>query len=196
VTLARETVNDIRSGAVAKEKLVISKTVKSENQYKDPNKMANVIAARKLKEQGYEVVPGMKVSYIVTNGHKVPQEVEPSLEDKVFPKEPDWEYYTERMALMISRITEGIIPEHELDYKGLVSGQQQKSLFSDGFSKPDEAQETEEEEVEEFEADEEESELANDTGKKANKKRGKSQTRKKRKRPEKGEGATNLEDFL
>ncbi len=136
VTYSRETINRIKKGEIPPEKLVISKSVKSESSYKDPNKMANVIAMRKLKKLGYEVVPGMKVSYIVTDGHKVPQEVEPFIDDQPFSEKPDLDYYTERMALTISRITEGIVPEHELDYNGLVSGVQQKSLFSEDFAKP------------------------------------------------------------
>ena len=134
IKYARDTINDIKKGNIPPEKLVISKTVKSESSYKDPNKMANVIAMRQLKELGYEVVPGMKVSYIVTNGHKVPQDVEPFIEDRACNNEPDLDYYTERMALTITRITDGIVPEYELDYKGLVSGSQQKSLFSGDFS--------------------------------------------------------------
>ncbi|WP_455392928.1 DNA-directed DNA polymerase [[Eubacterium] cellulosolvens] len=163
VKYARETVNNIKRGEIPLEKLVISKSVKAENQYKDPDKMANVIAMRQLKKLGYEVVPGMKVSYIVTNGHKVPQEVEPHIEDREFNKEPDWDYYTERVALTISRITDGIIPEYELDYQGLVSGSQQKSIFSEDFAKlePEPASEDneEEDEGEDQAIDEEEEEL-------------------------------------
>ena len=151
VEYCRSVVSDIKRGEIPPDKLVISKTVKAESQYKDPNKMANVIAMRKLKKLGYEVVPGMKVSYLVTDGHKVPQEVEPYIENREQPEGPDLEYYTERMALMISRITDGIIPEHELDYQGLVSGSQQKSIFSDAFTKPTPAPEKEPED--EFEDD-------------------------------------------
>jgi DNA polymerase I len=217
VKLARETVGDIKRGNIPLEKLVISKTVKAENQYKDPNRMANVIAMRQLKKMGYEVVPGMKVSYIVTNGHKVPQEVEPHIEDREFTKEPDWEYYTERMALTISRITDGIIPEYEMDYKGLVSGSQQKNLFSDVFTQPEPeevdkedeaekstAEETGEEEEEVFEPDEEfveelkaaagtDSKVEAEESKKP--KAGKSK-KKRKKRTKVVKSGAKLEDFL
>src|SRR5256886_12657529 len=49
------------------EMLVISRTVKEENQYVNPDSMSNVIAARKLEQMGEEFMPGMKVSWIVTD---------------------------------------------------------------------------------------------------------------------------------
>jgi DNA polymerase I len=134
VNYAREVIGDLKIGNIPPDKLVISKSVRAENQYKDPNKMSNVIAMRKLKEWGYEVVSGMKVSYIVTDGQKVPKEVEPTIEGRPLEKQPDWKYYTERMATTIYRITEGLIPDHELNYEGLITAPQQKSLFSDSFS--------------------------------------------------------------
>ena len=134
VEYSRDVIGELKKGNIPPEKLVISKSVRAENQYKDPNRMANVIAMRKLKEWGYDVVSGMKVSYIVTDGHKVPQEVEPTIDGRPLEKEPDWDYYTERMATTIYRITEGLIPDYELNYEGLMTGSQQKSLFSDSFS--------------------------------------------------------------
>src|SRR5207302_501180 len=59
------------------EALVISRTVKEENRYVNPNSMSNVIAARKLEQLGEEFMPGMKVSWIVTDSKKSPMEVEP-----------------------------------------------------------------------------------------------------------------------
>src|SRR5207253_1816125 len=52
------------------EMLVISRTVKEENQYVNPDSMSNVIAARKLEQMGEEFMPGMKVSWIVTDHKK------------------------------------------------------------------------------------------------------------------------------
>ncbi len=136
ISYARKVISDIKTSKIPIDKLVISKTVKNENQYKDPNKMANVIAMRKYKELGYEFVPGMKVSYIVTNGHKVPQEVEPYIDGREIELVPDLEYYAERMALTMSRITEGMDSETEWDSKALLTGVQQKSIFSQSFEKP------------------------------------------------------------
>src|SRR3989442_13030203 len=61
------------------EMLVISRTVKEENQYVNPDSMSNVIAARKLEQMGEEFMPGMKVSWIVTDHKQSPKEVEPYL---------------------------------------------------------------------------------------------------------------------
>src|SRR3989442_11985176 len=74
------------------EMLVISRTVKEENQYVNPDSMSNVIAARKLEQMGEEFMPGMKVSWIVTDHKKSPMEVEPYLSGAKFEKMPDWEY--------------------------------------------------------------------------------------------------------
>src|SRR5256886_12708056 len=74
------------------EMLVIPRTVKEENQYVNPDSMSNVIAARKLEQMGEEFMPGMKVSWIVTDHKKSPMEVEPYLSGAKFEKMPDWEY--------------------------------------------------------------------------------------------------------
>src|SRR2546430_1699321 len=73
------------------EMLVISRTVKEENQYVNPDSMSNVIAARKLEQMGEEFMPGMKVSWIVTDHKKSPMEVEPYLSGAKFERMPDWE---------------------------------------------------------------------------------------------------------
>ena len=136
IDYARNIITNVKNGEVDIDKLVISKTVKPENQYKDPDKMANVLAMRKLKELGYEFVPGMKVSYLVINGHKVPQEVEPYIDGRQVTVTPDWDYYAERMALTMARITEGLDTETDWDQKALLTGVQQKSLFSESFRHP------------------------------------------------------------
>jgi DNA polymerase I len=129
VSKAKEIVQDILGGKVPKEKLVISRTVKPERSYVNPERMVNVLVARKLKEMGYEFVPGMKVSWIVTNSKKTPQEVEPFIDGKDFKHEPDWEYYANRVATTIARVTEVF----GWDEKSLLGGMQQKTLFSDDF---------------------------------------------------------------
>ncbi len=136
ISYARKTITDVKSGEISTEKLVISKTVKDESQYKDPNRMANVLAMRQLRDMGYDVVPGMKVSYIVTNGHKVPQAVEPFLDGRPLSNQPDLDYYAGRMARTMARITEGMDAETEWDSKALLTGVQQRSLFSESFTQP------------------------------------------------------------
>jgi len=116
------------------EMLVISRTVKEENQYVNPDSMSNVIAARKLEQMGEEFMPGMKVSWIVTDHKKSPMEVEPYLSGAKFEKVPDWEYYARRVAQTLAYVTE----VYGWDEKALLTGKrsQQKSLSGDDFSEP------------------------------------------------------------
>ena len=71
----------------------------------------------------------MKVSWIVTDGNVVPQEVEPYISGAEFEGEPDYRYYAERLAQTASRITE-VFGWTEKD---LMLGSQQKTLFDGGF---------------------------------------------------------------
>ncbi len=111
--------------------LVISRTVKEENQYVNPDSMSNVIAARKLEQMGEEFMPGMKVSWIVTDHKESPMQVEPYLSGAKFEKRPDWEYYARRVAQTLAYVTE----VYGWDEKALLTGKrsQQKSLSSDDF---------------------------------------------------------------
>jgi DNA polymerase I len=134
VDAARTIVAIVRKGHVPVEKLVISRTVKAVDSYMDPDRMANVQAMRKLVERGYEFVPGMKVSYIVTNSKKTPQEVEPYIDGVPFEHTPDWEYYAERIAASLARVTEVF----GWDENSLLSGIHQQSLFSTAFVRTEE----------------------------------------------------------
>jgi DNA polymerase I len=78
---------------------------------------------------GYEFVPGMKVSWIVTNSGKTPQEIEPYISGKKFECTPDWKYYAGRVAQTIARATENF----GWSEKDLLTGSQQAGLFSDAF---------------------------------------------------------------
>jgi DNA polymerase I len=130
VATAKTVVKNIQKGNVEKNKLVISRTVKPESNYVNPDRMVNVLIARKLKEMGYEFVPGMKVSWIVTNSKKTPQEAEPYIDGRDFEFDPDWEYYARRVAMTISRVTEVF----GWDEKTLLGGGRQKTLFSEDFT--------------------------------------------------------------
>jgi len=127
VKYARGIITDIKEGKVPLEKLVISKTVKEVSSYKDPDKMANVQAMRKLVKLGYDYVTGMKVSWIVINSSITPQEVEPYVDGREFNFKPDWDYYARRTAMSLARVTDVF----GWDEKELLTGIQQKSLFSD-----------------------------------------------------------------
>lgn len=142
VALARETVQSIARGKVAVEDLVISRTCKTEDSYKDPETQTTVQVARKLQELGYEFTPGMKVSWVVTNGRKTPIEVEPYVSGRKFEKAPDHEYYARRVAMTLARVTDSF----GWDTQDLLTGAQQKSLFSYGDGEPSKAQKKAEDE--------------------------------------------------
>jgi DNA polymerase I len=126
ISLARETVTSIAKGNVDAANLVISRSCKTEDSYKDPDNQSTVQTARKLTAMGYEFVPGMKVSWIVTNGRKTPIEVEPYVSGRKFDKTPDYEYYARRVAMTLARVTDTF----GWDTQELLTGTQQKSLFS------------------------------------------------------------------
>ena len=90
------------------EKLVISRSVKDENSYANADSMANVRAARKLQERGERFIPGMKVSWIVTDSNVTPQEVEPYVDGEDFKDEPDWQYYARRVEETVNRVLESL----------------------------------------------------------------------------------------
>jgi DNA polymerase I len=130
VKIARKWVGDIMQGKVPVEKLVISRSVKDFKSYSDPKRLAHVQAAEKLMALGYEFVPGMKVSWIVTNSCKTPQEIEPYISGKKFECTPDWKYYAGRVAQTIARATENF----GWSEKDLLTGSQQSGLFSGAFN--------------------------------------------------------------
>ena len=127
VLYAKETIQKTLKGEVPTDKLVISRSAKSFESYKDASRMANVQVAKKLMELGYEFQPGMKVSWVVTNSKKTPQECEPFILGKEFEKKPDYKYYAERLAQSVTRVTE-IFGWNE---KRLLTGQQQQTLFDE-----------------------------------------------------------------
>lgn len=106
VAYVRETVQNTLNGKVDPKELVISRTCKGVKAYANPERMANVQAARKMVALGYDFIPGMKVSWIVTDGSVVPQRVEPYISGKKFEHQPDYKYYAGRLAQTASRITE------------------------------------------------------------------------------------------
>jgi DNA polymerase I len=131
VLYAKETIQKVLRGDVPAEKLVISRSAKSFDSYKDASRMANVQVAKKLMELGYEFQPGMKVSWVVTNSKKTPQECEPFILGKEFEKKPDYKYYAERLAQSVTRVTEIF----GWDEKRLLTGHQQQTLFNETKAK-------------------------------------------------------------
>ncbi|MEF8832715.1 MAG: DNA polymerase domain-containing protein [Candidatus Thermoplasmatota archaeon] len=129
VDRAKEWIREVRNGQIEMEKLVISRTCKRFGYYKNPDSMPNVQAARKMKELGHKFTPGMKVSWVVTDAEKTPQEVEPWLLDHEIEKGADWKYYAERIAKTLARVTEVF----GWDKEALLAGNKQSNLFSDDF---------------------------------------------------------------
>ena len=109
VDYAKDIISKISRGdrEIPIQKLVISRSVRDESEYANSDSLANVRIARKLKEMGETFVSGMKVSWIVTNSKKSPQEVEPYIEGQPFEYTPDWLYYSKRVSETLNRILEG-----------------------------------------------------------------------------------------
>lgn len=132
IDVARATISTILKGKVPIDSLVISRTCKEFSYYKNPDRQAWVQTAKKMIKLGYNFIPGMKVSWIVTNSKKTPQEVEPYIDGRDFAHKPDWNYYAHRVALSVARVTE----IYNWDAQALQTGISQRTLFSESFSKP------------------------------------------------------------
>ena len=137
VTYTRNVIDDLMKGKIDPSRLVISRSVREESQYKASENMINVRVYKKLKELGYEVVPGMKVSWIVTDSRSSPQKFEPWVEGRPLPQgtRPDYRYYATRLAATIARVTDSF----GWDDKSLVSGVQQTSLKDNDYETKREA---------------------------------------------------------
>ena len=129
MAMVKGMIRDTLSKNVDVADLVISRTCKDPASYENPGRMSNVQAASKMIAGKYNFIPGMKVSWIVTNGDVVPQQVEPYMSGVEFTAEPDYNYYAERLAQTASRITE-VFGWTEKD---LLAGSQQKTLFDNDF---------------------------------------------------------------
>ena len=129
---ARELVGEVQDGKVPVERLVIARTVRPEEQY-NASTRENLPFLRVFKQllaEGFDVIPGMKVAWVVTNARKTPQEVEPWVEGRRFPvdKRPDYPYYAERVAQTLARVTE-VFGWNAAD---LLQGSRQRTLGDGG----------------------------------------------------------------
>jgi DNA polymerase, archaea type len=108
VRRSRELVAAVRGHEVPVERLVIARAVRGEGEYNATTRDALPFLRvyRQLRTEGYDVVPGMRVAWVVTDSRKSPQEVEPWVEGRAFTKQPDWEYYADRLAQTLARVTE------------------------------------------------------------------------------------------
>jgi DNA polymerase, archaea type len=103
-----ELVQAVRDRTVPVARLVISRTVRAEGEYNESTRDALPFLRiyRRLRDEGYDVIPGMRVAWIVTDSRKSPQEIEPWVEGRPFTKEPDFGYYADRVAQTLARVTE------------------------------------------------------------------------------------------
>ncbi len=129
LALAKRTIQDTLAGRVDPSDLVISKTCKGLDAYENPDRMANVQAAKKLMALGYDFIPGMKVSWIVTNAKSAPMTVEPWVSGSEFRARPDYRYYAERLSKMAGMVTDVF----GWDEKDLMMGSQQATLLDGGM---------------------------------------------------------------
>lgn len=123
--LVRGTISDVLEGKVGPQDLVISRSCAGLDAYENPDRMANVQCAKKLMEMGYDFIPGMKVSWVVTDATKTPQVVEPFVSGVPFNHVPDYRYYAKRLAQMAGRVTE----VYGWSEDELLRGSRQKTLF-------------------------------------------------------------------
>ena len=126
IDYARGVISDLKKGKIDINKLVISKTCKPFDHYKNPDSMANVRTAKKLQAMQYPFTPGSKVSWIVTNSSVSPAEVEPYLDGVPFADKPDLMYYAGRLAKTIGRVGEAFGWPADM----LIEGKEQQALFA------------------------------------------------------------------
>ena len=118
-------IREIKEGELDLEDLIITKNVKAPQHYVNPESMAGVQAATKLKARGYPWLAGTKVSWIVTNSSETPMEVEPYIENADYDIRPDRDYYAKRIVNTLSDIANVF----DWDDMGLRSGTKQLKLF-------------------------------------------------------------------
>jgi DNA polymerase, archaea type len=126
VRRSRELVGAVRSRQVPVDRLVIARTVRPESEYNESTRDALPFLRvfKQLRSEGYDVIPGMRVAWIVTDSRKSPQEVEPWVEGRPFTKEADWDYYADRVAQTLGRVTEVF----DWDAAALLRGTHQRRL--------------------------------------------------------------------
>ena len=118
-------IKEIKEKELNLEDLIITKNVKAPQHYVNPESMAGVQAATKLKARGYPWLAGTKVSWVVTNSNETPMEVEPYIENIDYGIKPDRDYYAKRIVNTLSDIA-GVF---DWDDMGLRSGTKQLKLF-------------------------------------------------------------------
>ena len=143
VEFAKERVQALRDQTVPARDVVLAKSCKGRvvrtpvksisdvdftKDYTNPESMAQVRVAKQRIELGLGFTSGMKVSFLVTDARQRPMAVTPWLdtEEQADSREYDGQFYAERLATALGRITEAF----GWDAKELMAGNRQTSLFS------------------------------------------------------------------
>lgn len=118
VELSRRELKRIAEGDVKLEELVISKTAMDESSYKvmtrkttgmairAEDRLPQLQAVKKAQKLGVYIPAGMKVSWIVTNSRRSPQQVEPYVDGIPFTATPDYVYYRDKLCDALLRVLE------------------------------------------------------------------------------------------
>ena len=142
INLAKSVITEVQQGKVQTSDLIVSRSCKGswdkksgkwvfDKIYANPDSLPYVRAAKERISRGLQFTPGMKVGYIITNSKLSPMEVKAWLVDEIGgePPKPDPQYYVNRLAKSLGRITSALkFDEAQLkDYAKNPSTQ--KSLF-------------------------------------------------------------------
>jgi DNA polymerase I len=143
VEYAKERVQALRDGTVPARDVVLAKSCKGRvvrtpvksvedvdfsKDYTNPDSMAQVRVAKQRIEHGLGFTSGMKVSFLVTDARQRPMAVTPWLDTEEQDESVayDGQFYAERLAAALGRITEAF----GWDAKELMAGNRQTTLFS------------------------------------------------------------------
>ena len=142
IDLAKSVISEVQQGKIPASDLIVSRSCKGtwdkkygkwvfDKIYANPDSLPYVRAAKERISRGLQFTPGMKVGYIITNSSTSPMEVKAWLVDEIGgePPKPDPQYYVNRLAKSLGRITSALnFDESKLkDYAKNPSTQ--KSLF-------------------------------------------------------------------
>ena len=142
INLAKSVITDVHQGNIPTSDLIVSRSCKGswdkksgkwvfDKIYANPDSLPYVRAAKERISRGLQFTPGMKVGYIITNSKSSPMGVKAWLVDEIGgePPKPDPQYYVNRLAKSLGRITSALkFDESQLkDYAKNPSTQ--KSLF-------------------------------------------------------------------
>lgn len=104
IQYARDSIKLLTNGDISFRNLIISKRCNKIEGYKNPDTLPQVQAARKAAKRGHTFIPGMKVSYVVTNSSVTPQEVEPFFDGMKGILAPDLTYYSDRLVRALAKV--------------------------------------------------------------------------------------------